>query len=375
LNILKHKFIAALFVLSFLTGGSRVFADNGRPIEVRPGKVAGEFVNVILVGPDGQELAEQDPDERAFDGPVPRERETLSPEPESLSSLSSGAEIAETAEIAEIEETLVSVPPEPSEPASSSGPASGAEIAEIAETAEIEETLASASPSEPEKHLLSGAKAEVREAFASEGTVSPGVSAAPGSASNESRFAGVKAFFRGLSRTEIGLIVSAIVLILLAVIITVRIRRTRARLKQARIEQEAAAARAAAERAAAAAAAAARATEVVEEPVAPPKPRGVNLFLTTLGTTNVRRYTVNVPDRIEVGRWEECQFVITDDPSISSRHCELLWHSGTLSVRDLGSTNGTALNGVPIKGVQALVPGDVIELGHTRLRLSEIVRL
>ena len=56
---------------------------------------------------------------------------------------------------------------------------------------------------------------------------------------------------------------------------------------------------------------------------------------------------------------------IHGDPYISRRHAEIVWMGSAWGIRDLGSTNGTRINGVPLEGseVKLLAPDDVIELG------------
>jgi hypothetical protein len=56
---------------------------------------------------------------------------------------------------------------------------------------------------------------------------------------------------------------------------------------------------------------------------------------------------------------------IHGDPYISRKHAEIVWMGSAWGIRDLGSTNGTRVNGVPLEGteVKLLGPDDVIELG------------
>ena len=56
---------------------------------------------------------------------------------------------------------------------------------------------------------------------------------------------------------------------------------------------------------------------------------------------------------------------IHGDPYISRRHAEIVWMGTAWGIRDLGSTNGTRVNGIPLEGseVKLLSPDDVIELG------------
>ncbi len=55
------------------------------------------------------------------------------------------------------------------------------------------------------------------------------------------------------------------------------------------------------------------------------------------------------------------------DTTISRRHAEIKAHHGRLRLHDLGSRNGSFVNGRRIGEVQALEPGDVIRLGATLL--------
>jgi pSer/pThr/pTyr-binding forkhead associated (FHA) protein len=61
----------------------------------------------------------------------------------------------------------------------------------------------------------------------------------------------------------------------------------------------------------------------------------------------------------------ECQVVLSD-PNVSRRHAEVARVNETFVVRDLGSTNGTKLNGVAIRE-QYLATGDNITVGSTTL--------
>lgn len=106
--------------------------------------------------------------------------------------------------------------------------------------------------------------------------------------------------------------------------------------------------------------------------VIPTRPAGVEITLTPVGTSGAQPYKVVVSDRIEIGRGKNCTVSLQDDSAISSQHCEISWSNGVLSLRDLDSTNGTSVNGVPIKNPYKLKPGDTIGLGRAQLRLGEM---
>ena len=69
-----------------------------------------------------------------------------------------------------------------------------------------------------------------------------------------------------------------------------------------------------------------------------------------------------------MGRSSTCEVVITD-PLVSRQHCQILLGMGGISLRDLGSTNGTFLNGARVTE-SGLRNQDVISIGGTRLRFA-----
>lgn len=70
---------------------------------------------------------------------------------------------------------------------------------------------------------------------------------------------------------------------------------------------------------------------------------------------------------ITLGRGRKATIVF-DDARLSLVHCELAGDGSLWTVRDLGSANGTRINGVPLAFPRALFDGDLLELGAVRLR-------
>jgi len=66
-----------------------------------------------------------------------------------------------------------------------------------------------------------------------------------------------------------------------------------------------------------------------------------------------------------VGRGQDAQFRLPDT-GVSRRHLEISWDGHTAMLSDLGSTNGTTVNGQPVQTWQ-LGDGDVIRVGHSSL--------
>ena len=70
-----------------------------------------------------------------------------------------------------------------------------------------------------------------------------------------------------------------------------------------------------------------------------------------------------------IGRALDADLII-DDPSISRLHTRLLVTRDSVVLSDLGSRNGTLLNGTAVKEPRAIAPGDVITLGKVTLVLQ-----
>ncbi len=69
-------------------------------------------------------------------------------------------------------------------------------------------------------------------------------------------------------------------------------------------------------------------------------------------------------DLIILGRKEDCD-VRLEHKSVSKMHCVLVKTDGLLLLRDLGSTNGTRVNGTRVRRA-ALLPNDQIGIAHFR---------
>ncbi len=81
--------------------------------------------------------------------------------------------------------------------------------------------------------------------------------------------------------------------------------------------------------------------------------------------------TVKLGDGVTtVGRQDECQLRIKSS-QVSRRHCELFEKKGLLLVKDLGSSNGTYVNGKKIDGQRVLEPGDELMIGQVTFKVSK----
>src|SRR5947199_10170447 len=68
-----------------------------------------------------------------------------------------------------------------------------------------------------------------------------------------------------------------------------------------------------------------------------------------------------------VGRKEDCD-VRLDHKSVSKQHCVIVKTDGLLLLRDLGSTNGTRVNGQRVRRA-ALLPNDQVSFASLRYKV------
>jgi hypothetical protein len=73
---------------------------------------------------------------------------------------------------------------------------------------------------------------------------------------------------------------------------------------------------------------------------------------------------------VTVGRTGQNDVALEGDEFASSRHVRFEPRGDGVWVQDLGSTNGTYVNGIRIGGARRLAPGDVVRVGETDLRFE-----
>src|SRR4030088_1651990 len=74
-----------------------------------------------------------------------------------------------------------------------------------------------------------------------------------------------------------------------------------------------------------------------------------------------------VKDLVVVGRKKECDLRL-DHKSVSKMHCVIVRTDGLLLLRDLGSTNGTRVNGQRVRRA-ALLPNDQLTIAGFKFRI------
>lgn len=77
-------------------------------------------------------------------------------------------------------------------------------------------------------------------------------------------------------------------------------------------------------------------------------------------------------DQINIGR-ESSNEVSINDAEISRRHARLTFQGGKYVLEDLGSTNGTFVNGQRLAGPRVLKAGEVVSFGEQIVLVFEVV--
>jgi FHA domain len=73
---------------------------------------------------------------------------------------------------------------------------------------------------------------------------------------------------------------------------------------------------------------------------------------------------------LTVGRGRNNDIAIPEDDYASSRHARFEPRRDGIYVEDIGSTNGTFVNGIRLTRDRRLIPGDVVRVGETDLRFE-----
>ncbi|HEX3054700.1 MAG TPA: FHA domain-containing protein, partial [Gaiellaceae bacterium] len=103
---------------------------------------------------------------------------------------------------------------------------------------------------------------------------------------------------------------------------------------------------------------------------APPPPTGGRLVVQESPVLEEgEEYSVDSAP-LTVGRASQNDVAIDGDEFASARHVRFEPRRDGVWVHDLGSTNGTYVNGVRIDSARKLAPGDVVRVGETDLRFE-----
>jgi hypothetical protein len=99
------------------------------------------------------------------------------------------------------------------------------------------------------------------------------------------------------------------------------------------------------------------------------KGRGAWLLRIVQGPSELKNVIVPVTGPVVVGRSPGADIVLGDD-FVSGRHLRVSPSGDAIIAEDLGSTNGTLLNGTRLMQVTTMREGDSIDIGAVRLKVE-----
>lgn len=88
-------------------------------------------------------------------------------------------------------------------------------------------------------------------------------------------------------------------------------------------------------------------------------------------TDFTQTYQCGMVDKVIIGRNPACtNIVISGDNAVSEKHCEIGIDGNKFYIKDLGSSNGTKVNGNRINTVTEITTGCILKLGRSEYRLT-----
>jgi hypothetical protein len=91
----------------------------------------------------------------------------------------------------------------------------------------------------------------------------------------------------------------------------------------------------------------------------------------TAGPPELRGVKVALDRAVRIGREPELELVIADD-FVSTRHAQVVPTAGGPVLEDLGSTNGTVVNGASLRAPVSLKAGDEVVIGTVRMKVTRL---
>ncbi|MGA2490403.1 MAG: FHA domain-containing protein [Anaerolineales bacterium] len=85
-------------------------------------------------------------------------------------------------------------------------------------------------------------------------------------------------------------------------------------------------------------------------------------FVMRSGPTVGKVYPLEAQE-LSIGR-DDANRIVINDAEVSRRHARMELRGSAYVIQDLGSTNGTFVNGTRLSGIQVLNPGDTVTLGE-----------
>ncbi|MHB8170054.1 MAG: FHA domain-containing protein [Thermincolia bacterium] len=99
------------------------------------------------------------------------------------------------------------------------------------------------------------------------------------------------------------------------------------------------------------------------------KPSAELVVLESVASSLSKGEVINIDRNITIGR-ESANDVRVEDSFASHEHARLFYHKGQYWLEDLGSTNGTFVNGQRIKDATVLLSGDRLKIGGVTFQFA-----
>lgn len=93
------------------------------------------------------------------------------------------------------------------------------------------------------------------------------------------------------------------------------------------------------------------------------------VLVVTAGPQELAGVRIPLDARVRIGRAPDLELVVADD-FVSTTHAQIVPGPDGPVLEDLGSTNGTLVNGVRVTAPTSLAAGDELEIGTVRLKVS-----
>ncbi|MGH9106381.1 MAG: FHA domain-containing protein [Acidimicrobiales bacterium] len=106
-------------------------------------------------------------------------------------------------------------------------------------------------------------------------------------------------------------------------------------------------------------------------PAGPAGRPGASLKLVVVSADGARGSEYELSDELTIGRAQTCAVVLGADNFVSQLHARVFNKADGYWVEDLGSTNGTLVNGRRVSGAVPLERGDRLQVGRTVLELHK----
>lgn len=91
----------------------------------------------------------------------------------------------------------------------------------------------------------------------------------------------------------------------------------------------------------------------------------------TSGPPELKGVRVALDRAVRIGREPDLELVIADD-FVSTRHAQVVPTAGGPVLEDLGSTNGTVVNGAAVGSPVSLKAGDEVVIGTVRMKVTRL---